>query len=109
MKVRESARQGGVIDWPYADGTNAGMGEIDHGQYPARSVDYINGCGLLVSRQAIEKAGMLDASFFIYYEETDWCVRIAKAGFDIRLSRRRGCGTRLRLIRANSAPRPCII
>jgi len=75
---------GGVIDWSYADGTNTGMGEIDHGQYPARSVDYINGCGLLVSRRAIEKAGMLDASYFIYYEETDWCARIAKAGFDIR-------------------------
>jgi len=75
---------GGVIDWRLADGTNAGLGEQDTGQYPARTVDFINGCGLLVSRRAIERAGLLDASFFIYYEETDWCVRIARQGFDVR-------------------------
>jgi GT2 family glycosyltransferase len=74
---------GGVIDWWHADSINAGMGELDRGQYAARRVNFINGCGLLVSRRAVEKAGLLDASFFIYFEETDWCVRIAKAGFKI--------------------------
>jgi len=74
---------GGVIDWLHADGTNAGMGESDRGQFQARMVDFLNGCGMLVSKSAIEKAGLLDESFFIYYEETDWCTRIKKAGFDL--------------------------
>jgi GT2 family glycosyltransferase len=48
-----------------------------------KAVDYVTGCAMLVKREAIEKAGMLDARFFIYYEETDWCARVAKAGFTI--------------------------
>lgn len=74
---------GGKIDWWRADGLNVGMGEVDYGQYQRHPVDFINGCGMLVSRKAVEKAGLLDESFFIYYEETDWCARIRKMGFDI--------------------------
>jgi GT2 family glycosyltransferase len=74
---------GGVIDWWHADAKNAGMGEIDRGQYRARPVDFINGCGMLVNRVAIETAGLLDQSFFIYYEETDWCVRIQRCGYGL--------------------------
>ncbi|MBN9391122.1 MAG: glycosyltransferase family 2 protein [Chloroflexi bacterium] len=48
-----------------------------------RQVDYVTGCAMLVKRQAIEKAGMLDPRFFAYYEETDWCVRVKRAGFSI--------------------------
>lgn len=48
-----------------------------------REVDYVTGCAMLVKRQAIETAGMLDPRFFIYYEETDWCARVQRAGFSI--------------------------
>lgn len=74
---------GGVVRWAIADAENVGMGEPDRGQYPARAVDFINGCGLLISRAAMDKAGLLDDSFFIYFEETDWCVRVARAGFTV--------------------------
>ncbi len=74
---------GGQVHWAMADAVNEGMGEIDRGQYLARPVDFINGCGLLVSRPALHKAGYLDDSFFIYWEETDWCQRINRAGFGI--------------------------
>ncbi len=75
---------GGQVLWPRADAINVGMGEIDRGQYPARAVDFINGCGLLVTRAALERAGMLDESFFMYWEETDWCWRTRQAGFEVR-------------------------
>jgi hypothetical protein len=74
---------GGMIDWVHADASNAGAGEADHGQYPARPVDYINGCGLMVTRAAIEAAGLLDPRYFMYWEEIDWCRRIARAGFQL--------------------------
>jgi GT2 family glycosyltransferase len=48
-----------------------------------RKVDYVSGCAMLVKRSVIEKVGMLDPRFFIYYEETDWCGRTAKGGFEI--------------------------
>ena len=34
-------------------------------------------------REVIETIGPLDERFFIYWEETEWCVRAAKAGWEI--------------------------
>jgi GT2 family glycosyltransferase len=75
---------GGEIDWQHADSINVGAGEIDHDQYPARSVDFANGCGLMITRAAIERAGLLDPRYFMYWEETDWCQRVQRAGMEIR-------------------------
>ncbi len=74
---------GGVIAWDAADAINIGAGEIDHGQYPARTVDFVNGCGILVTRRATELAGLIDERFFMYWEETDWCLRIQAAGLEV--------------------------
>jgi GT2 family glycosyltransferase len=38
---------------------------------------------MLVRAAAIARAGQLDARFFMYYEETEWCVRIARHGYAI--------------------------
>ena len=43
--------------------------------------DYITGCALLVKKAVIEKIGLLDERFFLYWEDTDWCLRAKKAGF----------------------------
>jgi hypothetical protein len=79
---------GGQIDWRNADAINVGIGQLDRGQFPARAVDFINGCGLMITREAIERVGMLDPKFFMYWEETDWCQRIKRAGFGVRFEPR---------------------
>jgi GT2 family glycosyltransferase len=70
---------GGFLDkyWtPYLVGIN----EEDEGQFSTtRSVDWLSGCALLVRRTVIEQVGVLDERLFIYWEETDWCLR-ARAG-----------------------------
>lgn len=43
-------------------------------------VDWINGAFLMVKKDAIEKAGMLDEDFFLYFEEAEWCSRLRKIG-----------------------------
>ena len=43
--------------------------------------DYITGCALLVKKDVIEKIGMLDERFFLYWEDVDWGLRCSKAGF----------------------------
>jgi GT2 family glycosyltransferase len=43
-------------------------------------VDWINGAFLMVKRDVIEKAGLLDEDFFLYSEEAEWCSRIKKHG-----------------------------
>ena len=39
---------------------------------------------MLARREALESAGFLDERFFIYSEETDLCLRIKGAGWEIR-------------------------
>jgi len=43
-------------------------------------VDWINGAFLMVKKEAIEKAGMMDEDFFLYAEEIEWCSRLRKEG-----------------------------
>ena len=74
---------GGVLG-KYWQSQHLGQNELDHGQFqlPHR-VEWISGCAIMVRKTAIEQAGMLDANFFIYWEETEWCIRIARSGWQI--------------------------
>ncbi len=45
--------------------------------------DWIGGCCLMIKRKAIEEIGLLDESLFMYSEETDWCLRLHKAGWGV--------------------------
>lgn len=46
-----------------------------------REVDVISGMFMLVRRKAIEQVGIMDELYFLYFEETDWCYRFARAGW----------------------------
>lgn len=46
-------------------------------------VDAVTGAFMMVSREAIDKAGLLDEDFFMYGEDLDWCWRIKEKGFKI--------------------------
>jgi GT2 family glycosyltransferase len=75
---------GGIIQWHQGKTAMRGLDEIDNGQYarPAE-VDFLSGCALLVKRAAVERVGLLDERFFLYYEDTEWCVRLRRAGFRV--------------------------
>ncbi|OGZ32266.1 MAG: hypothetical protein A2646_01595 [Candidatus Portnoybacteria bacterium RIFCSPHIGHO2_02_FULL_39_12] len=73
---------GGKISPFLIKGAHLGLNEIDNGQYNRiRNVDYITGCCLLIKRKAIEKIGLLDEDYFLYYEDADWSWRAQKAGY----------------------------
>ncbi len=48
-------------------------------------VDFAAANGLLVSRSALEKAGLFDPGFSCFYEDIDFSKRVRDAGFRIRL------------------------
>lgn len=48
-----------------------------------RDVPYLMGACLMIRREALEQVGPLDERFFMYFEETDWCLRAAAAGWRI--------------------------
>jgi len=57
------------------------MEDWDH--ETCRSVEWLFGAAILARREAIEQVGLLDARFFMYCEDIDWCLRFLQAGWDI--------------------------
>jgi GT2 family glycosyltransferase len=49
-----------------------------------QSADWLSGSFLLARREVVEQAGGFDERFFLFSEETDWCLRVRAAGWDIR-------------------------
>ena len=61
---------------------HVGAGTIDHGQYDVvRDVDYVEGSCLLARAEMISSVGLLNPDYFLYWEDTDWCIRGARAGY----------------------------
>lgn len=49
-----------------------------------RKVDFVQGSCLIVrTHKVLPLVGYLDEQYFMYFEETDWCFRIKKAGGEI--------------------------
>jgi GT2 family glycosyltransferase len=42
--------------------------------------DYVTGCCLLIKRSTLERVGLFDERFFLYWEDTDWGLRARRAG-----------------------------
>jgi N-acetylglucosaminyl-diphospho-decaprenol L-rhamnosyltransferase len=51
------------------------------GDRPAR-VDWLPGASMLVRRDVFEQVGLMDEGYFLYFEETDFCLRAARAGWE---------------------------
>lgn len=58
-------------------GEDAGI----HAGSSARESEWLPGTAILARRAAIERAGMLDASYFLYWEDVEWCFRLRHAGY----------------------------
>ena len=48
-----------------------------------RAVEFASGCCLLLTRLVLEKVGLLDEAFFVYWEDTDFCLRLKQHGLPI--------------------------
>lgn len=73
---------GGILRFRESVTRERGYGEIDRGQYDSdEEVDYVNGCAILVRREALEAAGQWDPIFFICVDDADFCTRVKAEGF----------------------------
>lgn len=46
-------------------------------------VDWVEGAAMFVRRAAIDKVGLFDERFFVYFEDTDWCRRFWDGGWKV--------------------------
>ncbi len=42
--------------------------------------DMLSGAAIMTRRDVAERVGLFDPRFFLYYEDSDWCQRVRKAG-----------------------------
>lgn len=58
-------------------------GVKDHPYFEMEKADYVCGAAMLIKRSVIEKVGLLEPKFFLFWEETDYCYRTKQEGFEI--------------------------
>ncbi|MGC8654776.1 MAG: glycosyltransferase family 2 protein [Candidatus Kryptoniota bacterium] len=75
---------GGRFNIRKAVSAHDGMNQKDSDEFNfEKETDFITGCCLLTKKDVVEKIGLLDTRFFLYFEDSDFCVRAKKAGYSI--------------------------
>jgi GT2 family glycosyltransferase len=75
---------GKVNTWTGAT-KHIGIKEEDKGQYDqVKEVDYITGCSLFFRQELLESVGYMYEDYFLYFEETDWCIRVKQKNWVIK-------------------------
>lgn len=73
---------GGLIDWSNVYASHRGVDEADRGQYEKVSeTDYASGACFLVKREVLQKVGLFDRDYFLYWEDADLSERIKRVGY----------------------------
>lgn len=61
-----------------------GYMEQDFGYYNSPyATPYLHGAAMMISRVAIEKAGIMPEIYFLYYEELDWSLQLRRSGYEL--------------------------
>jgi GT2 family glycosyltransferase len=50
-------------------------------EFGVTEAHYLSGNNMLVKRRVLDEVGPLDPDYYSYYEETDWCARMIRAGY----------------------------
>ncbi len=85
MKAEDPSRSwyaGGHLDYGWVFANRHDEFSPEDSTFP-RPVDFASGCCLGLSMDALRRVGLLDESFFVYWEDTDYCMRLKTAGIPI--------------------------
>jgi GT2 family glycosyltransferase len=74
---------GGMWNPKIAEFTSIASGQIDSSPQTMQRVDYVCGAALFMHRSVPEAIGLLEPRFFLFWEETDYCFRAMRAGFEV--------------------------
>ncbi len=75
----------GRVTWRQSLIALEGWGARDDGRYDTPlDVEWVPGCGLLLSCAALQEIGPFDERFFAYHEDVDWCATAREHGWHVR-------------------------
>lgn len=66
----------------YGGALGIGKYKLDNNQYNKNlELDGVNGCMMLVKRELIDRVGLMDEKYFLYFDDIDWGLRAMRSGF----------------------------
>ncbi len=75
---------GSFNPWRGHSGYHIGAGEPDCGQFDAACrMDYAPTCCMLLNCSVFEAVGLMDETYFVYYDDTDFCWRMRQQGQEL--------------------------
>lgn len=75
---------GGSVNWDHALTPHRGVDKIDMGKYDKlEKTGFVNGCLMCLDKSVIEKVGFWDESYFLYFEDADYCERSKQKGIEL--------------------------
>jgi len=74
---------GGQINYNFGRFLNVNKGSNKNHITPIHNIDWITGCCFMLKSEVINKVGLLDEFFFVYFEDADWSIRIKKYGYKL--------------------------
>jgi len=72
---------GGYLSRIRGSARHFGHGRRDDGRFDrTRVVNYSPTCCMLIKRDVFERIGLMDPTYFVYFDDTDFCYRAHRAG-----------------------------
>ena len=59
---------------------------VDNFNLTNQNLDWATGCCMLITREALLETGLLNESYFAYFEDVEWSLRFIEKGFEIALA-----------------------
>ena len=75
---------GADMRWKKGVTDQRGINQKDDGSFDKREeVEFGTGCWLLIPSKIISEVGLLSDDYFLYYEDTDYCMKVRNKGYKI--------------------------
>lgn len=75
---------GGNFDWNNMGNVHKGLDEVDAGQFDEiEESEIFSGACVLIKKEVLEKVGLLNEEYFLYFEDSEFAKRCKDAGFKI--------------------------
>lgn len=75
---------GGYLSWLRGSAGHFGLNKRDSPQFDqAKPVTYSPTCCMLVKKDVFERVGVMDSKYFVYFDDTDFCLRAYRTGIKL--------------------------
>jgi len=83
---KDLVQYAGFTPLNYITGRNESIGKLerDYGQFnKSYPTGFCHGAAVMCRRADLNKAGLMEENYFLYYEELDWCEKFKRMGKEI--------------------------